>query len=50
MLGFKGGFIGLKSRILLKTIPGMGIIRGGIAIGYIVSGYLALLLYYHLKG
>jgi hypothetical protein len=49
MLGFKGGFVGLKSRILLKSIPGMGIIRGGIPIGYIISGYLALMLYYHLK-
>lgn len=49
MLGFKGGFLGLKSKILLKSIPGMGIIRGGIPIAYIVCGYIALSLYYHLK-
>jgi len=49
MLGFKGGFVGLKSRILLKSIPGLGIIRGGIPIAYIVSAYIALMVYYHLK-
>lgn len=45
MLGFKNGFTALKSRIMLKALPGAGILRAGLPIAYILSIYLAYFLY-----
>jgi len=41
-LGPVGGFTALKSRIFLKSVPGLGIIRAGIPIGYICLFYMLL--------
>ena len=41
-LGFNEGFTSLKSRIFLKSVPGLGIIRGGIPLGYICVFYTVL--------
>jgi len=41
-LGPIGGFTALKSRVMLKAIPGLGITRAGIPIGYICLFYLLL--------
>ena len=45
MLGFMNGFTGLKSRILLKAVPGAGIMRAGLPIAYILSVYIAYFAY-----
>ena len=39
MLGFKEGFTGLKAKIFLKTIPGVGIIQNGIPVAYFAIFY-----------
>jgi len=44
-LGLKGGFTALKSRLFLKSVPGLGIIRGGIPLAYICVFYLFLETY-----
>ena len=47
MLGLVDGMNHLKARIFLKTVPGLGITRKGLPIGYlgifyaIIEGYLA---------
>jgi hypothetical protein len=49
-LGFSGGFTALKSRILLKSVPGLGITRAGLPLGYICLFYIILEGYLHFKG
>lgn len=39
-LGFTGGFTALKAKLFLKSVPGLGIIRHGIPIGYVCLFYL----------
>ena len=41
-LGPTGGFTSLKSRIMLKSVPGLGITRAGIPIGYFCLFYMLL--------
>ena len=45
MLGLKDGFEHLKSRIFLQTVPGLGITRKGIPIGYLGVFYSLLECY-----
>jgi hypothetical protein len=45
MLGFSNGFSALKSRIMLKALPGAGIMRAGLPIAYILSAYIAYFIY-----
>jgi hypothetical protein len=49
MLGFRNGFGALKSRILLKAIPGAGIMRAGLPIAYILTAYMAYFLYTYIN-
>ena len=39
-LGLKNGFTSLKSRLFLRAIPGLGIIRAGLPLGYLCLFYL----------
>ena len=41
-LGPVGGFNALKARVMLKSVPGLGITRAGIPIGYICLFYFLL--------
>ena len=41
-LGPVGGFNAIKSRILLKSVPGLGITRAGIPMGYFCLFYMLL--------
>lgn len=41
-LGLQGGFTALKSKLFLKAVPGLGIVRAGIPIGYICLFYMLL--------
>lgn len=41
-LGPLNGFTSLKSRIMLKSVPGLGITRAGIPIGYLCLFYILL--------
>ena len=41
-LGPIGGFTALKARVMLKSVPGLGITRAGIPIGYICLFYVLL--------
>ena len=41
-LGPIGGFNALKSKVMLKSVPGLGITRAGIPIGYICLFYMFL--------
>jgi hypothetical protein len=41
-LGPMGGFTALKARVMLKAVPGLGITRSGIPIGYICLFYMLL--------
>jgi hypothetical protein len=41
-LGLKGGFTALKSKLFLKSVPGLGIIRAGSPLGYICLFYMLL--------
>ena len=50
MLGLKDGFTHLKSRIFLKTLPGLGVIRAGIPIGYLGVAYAILEGYLYYNG
>jgi hypothetical protein len=45
MLGLKNGFTSLKSRIMLKAIPGIGIMRAGLPIAFILTAYMAYFCY-----
>lgn len=49
-LGPSGGFTALKSRLFLKSVPGLGITRAGIPIGYICLFYIFFELYLSQKG
>jgi hypothetical protein len=44
-LGPMGGFTALKSRIMLESVPGLGITRAGIPLGYICLFYFLFELY-----
>lgn len=48
-LGIPGGFTAIKSKVFLKSVPGLGIIRAGIPIGYICLFYMLLEGYLHIK-
>jgi hypothetical protein len=48
-LGLQGGFTALKSKLFLKSVPGLGITRAGIPIGYVCLFYLLLEGYLRLK-
>ena len=41
-LGPVGGFNAIKSRIMLKSVPGLGITRAGIPMGYFCLFYMLL--------
>ena len=49
MLGFTNGFSALKSRIMLKAIPGAGILRAGLPVAYILTAYIAYFIYTYIK-
>jgi len=49
-LGPLNGFTALKSRVMLKSVPGLGITRAGIPIGYICLFYILLEGYLWQKG
>ena len=49
MLGFTNGFSALKSRIMLKAIPGAGILRAGLSIAYILTAYIAYFVYTYIN-
>lgn len=44
-LGPLGGFTALKSRIMLQSVPGLGITRAGVPLGYIILFYVLFELY-----
>ena len=48
-LGPLGGFTALKSRIMLKSVPGLGITRGGIPMGYFCLFYMLVETYLWLQ-
>lgn len=50
MLGLQEGFTHLKSKVFLKTVPGLGIIRAGVPIGMIAVAYSLLEALFYLKG
>lgn len=41
-LGLKGGFTAIKSKLMLKSVPGLGITRSGIPLGYVCLFYMLL--------
>jgi hypothetical protein len=41
-LGLRGGFTALKSKLFLKSVPGLGITRAGLPLGYLCLFYLML--------
>lgn len=49
-LGPLGGFSALKSRVMLKSVPGLGITRAGIPISYICLFYMLLESYLWWRG
>jgi hypothetical protein len=49
-LGPLNAFTAIKSRIMLKSVPGLGITRAGIPIGYVCLFYLLLEVYLWQKG
>ncbi len=49
MLGFMNGFTALKSRIMLKAVPGAGILRAGLPIAYILTAYIAYFVYTYIN-
>jgi hypothetical protein len=46
-LGFKHGITNLKSKIFLKTIPGIGIVRAGIPIAFFCLLYSGVEIFYN---
>jgi hypothetical protein len=49
MLGFTKGFTALKARIMLKAVPGAGILRAGLPIAYILTAYVAYFVYTYMN-
>ena len=45
VLGVKEGFTSLKSKLFMKSVPGLGITRVGIPLGYVCLFYLLLEFY-----
>ncbi len=48
-LGLQGGFTALKSRLFLKSVPGLGITRAGLPLGYLCLFYLMLEAYLRVR-
>lgn len=50
MLGLKDGFIGLKARVFLEAVPGLGIVKPGIPIALFCLVYTLIEAGFYFKG